>query len=179
MATPNEIRNIDFATFSGVMYRFRTFNTPYKDHIEDCCTQDVIDNLFEITQVIKNKNKGAITYKDICIAVFGLYYKMNLVDISWDVDILKELITPEFADNIVGVNDLILRMGVGDMIDPATGVNLSKDIRRYMLFGNSKEPNLNSGRRKGRKRKARKARTRKARSNTARRQKSRSTRTQI
>ena len=145
----------------------------------------VIKNLFTITQIIKDLNTGDITYKDICISVFGLYYKMNLIDYSSDEDILKELIKKPFADNPTHVNKLIREISASEVI--INGKNLSKEIRRYMLFGNNTpeylENRMIGGRSKARRSKARrskatrskatrsKATRRKARRSKARRSK--------
>ena len=132
-----QLQNLaDKSQFLDVMSEFIKYGNTKSMAIQECCNEDIKTNLFNITQTIKSLNKGDITYNDICISVFALYYKMNLVDYSSPEDILKKLIKKPFADNPKHVNDLILKIGVEDLI--INGENLSQAIRRYMLFGDSK-----------------------------------------
>ena len=68
-------------------------------------------NLFKMTQIISDSYTiDNITYKDICISVFGYYYKINLIDHPDWQDILQQLIK-QIADNSTHVHNLILDNG--------------------------------------------------------------------
>ena len=169
-----QLQNIaDKSHFTQVMNKFTVYRNsidPGRLYIQDCCTEDIKTNLFNITQTIKNINTGNITYNDICISVLALYYKLNLIDYSLNKDILNDLIdSKDFANDPHHVKDLIMKMSLDDMI--IEGENLSQSIRRYMLFGDS--THVMGGRSKARRSKARrsKARRSKARKSKAHRSK--------